>query len=125
MSKESKPGITVQQKEKDPRRVAAGKKLGAISKMAKERKGAKLAAEQQEPIDDMSVNRKYEYKCELMKKHDELKNPIAKERGKLGGLTAAENRRKLKRERDMYESMYENALDEIEELEEEETVPRP
>ena len=37
-SSETQPRITNNQKEKDPRRVAAGKRLAAISRMAKEKK---------------------------------------------------------------------------------------
>ena len=38
MSEESAPKITATKKEKDPKRVEAGKRLPAISKAAKERK---------------------------------------------------------------------------------------
>ena len=52
----SEPSITSGLKEKDPRRVAAGKRLGAISKPAKEAKRLERQAQQSE---ETEVDNKY------------------------------------------------------------------
>ena len=57
-SDERSERITNAQKEKDPRRVAAGKKLGAISKMAKESKRAEREAAQRSEQSDGESDRR-------------------------------------------------------------------
>ncbi len=52
----SEPSITSVAKEKDPRRVAAGKRLGAISRQAKEAKRLERQAQQSE---ETEVDNKY------------------------------------------------------------------
>ncbi len=53
----SQPSVASSVKEKDPKRVAAGKRLGAISKQAKEAKLKALRLERQNA--EMEVNNNY------------------------------------------------------------------
>ncbi len=55
----SEPSITSGVKEKNPKRVAAGKRLGAISKQAKEAKRLERQAQQTDQSEETESDNKY------------------------------------------------------------------
>ena len=83
---EDHPKITTVKKEKDPRRVEAGKRLASISKAARERKmREKILAEskQNDNIESSDINYGYLY-SELLERSPQLGLCITREGRTLG-----------------------------------------